>query len=640
MLNAMRKHAYSWGIRIVLTLITVVFIFWGIGAGLFNQVHPVASVDGKKILADEVQRQADIMRRSFQNMYGPQAVELLKHINVQEQALEQIINDRLGQREARRLGLSVSNEDLRNSISAERAFQVGGQFDVQTYEAVLAENNFTPAQFEEMTRTQLTMKLLRDMVSQAVVLSDAQARQAYDQRNERVAVAYIEVPSTDFVGEIHPTQQQIETFYKDNGEMFREPERIKVDYILYDPNQMGDKVNPSEKDIADFYNRNLKTLFTYPERVRARHILISATPDAPEKTRAAARAKAEQILQQLKQGADFSKLAEQDSDDPGTRDRGGDLGFFQRGQMIKPFEDAAFSLKPGQLSGVVETRFGFHIIKLEEVKPAHTDTLTQAHPRIVQLIKERAGGRAAVDAQREDLAAALDGAKLKDLAAKHGLQVVSTPMFAANEPIPGLERNPEFTNTAFKLGKGEVAAVNGKDTGLFLVQLVARDPAHIPALNQITDRVRDELVRRDAEAKARDRADSLMKQITNAADFNRVAEINHLTVHKTDPFDRSTNNVPTIGDFPEVAQAVGTVSPVPGVIPRVMVQSGNYYIVELVSRQPPSPEEWNKAAASFKSELLESMRSQAWENFLAGLKRNARISIDTNALGGSNESSM
>jgi len=640
MLNAMRKYAYSWGIRIVLGLIVVVFMFWGIGAGFFNQVKPVAWVDGQKILSDQVQQQADLMRRSFQNMYGPQAAEALKHMNLQEQALDSIINDRLGQREAHRLGLQVSNEDLRDKIAGERAFQVGGQFDVQTYEAVLGENNMSPPQFEELTRTEMIMQLLRDMVGQAVMVSDAQARQAYNQKNERIAVAYIEVPSTDFVAEIHPTAQQVQKFYQDSGEMFREPERVKVDYILYDPIKLGDKVNPTDKDIADFYKHNLKTLFTYPQRVSARHILIAATPDAPEKTRQAAQAKAQQVLDQLKKGADFAKLAAQDSDDTGTRDHGGDLGFFERGQMIKPFEDAAFSLKPGQLSGVVPTRYGYHIIQVEEVKPAHVDTMVQARPRIVSLLKERAGRSAAIAAQREDLAAALNGAKLKDLAAKHGLDLVTTPMFSAGEPIPKLDRNPDFSTAAFKLSKGEVSTVNGRNSGLFLIQLVDRQPAHIPALKEISDRVRDELVRRDAETKARDRAETLIKQIKNAADFNKVAEINHITVHKTEPFDRSSNSVPTIGDFPEVTQAVGGITPVPGVIPRVMVQSGNYYIVELLSRQAPSDEEWTKAKSAFKDELLQTMRGRAWDNFMAGLKRNAKISIDTNAMGGSTESSM
>jgi peptidyl-prolyl cis-trans isomerase D len=641
MLNAMRKHAYSWGIRILLGLITVVFVFWGIGAGFFSQVKPVATVDGQKILADEVQRQADMMRRSFQNMYGPQAAELLKHINLQEQALDQIIDTRLGEHEARRLGLRVSDEDLRNTIAAERAFQVGGRFDVQTYEAVLAENNMTPPQFEDLRRDELTMKLLRDMVSQTVMVSDAQARQVYDQRNERIAVAYIEVPSADFANSIHPTQQQIETFYKDHGEMFREPERVKVDYIQYDPIKLGEKVNPTDKQIVDFYQRNLKTLFSYPDRVRARHILIAVAPDASDKARQDAKAKADKILDQLNHGADFAKLAAQDSDDPGTRDRGGDLGFFERGQMIKPFEDAAFSLKPGQLK-IVLTRFGYHIIQVEEVKPAHTDTLAEAKPRIIQVLKERAGKEAAIRGQREDLAAALNGAKLKDLAAKRGLDLVSTPMFSATEPVPKVGENADFSNAAFKLGKGEVAAVTGRNTnsGLFLIQLVDRDPAHIPSLKLISDQVRDELIKRESEKQARERADFLMKQIKSPADFNKVAEINHLTVHKTDPFDRSTHTVPTIGDFPEVTQAAGAVAPVPGVIPRVMVQSGNYYIVEVLSRQPPSEEEWTKAAPGFKAEMRQTLQAQAWDNFMAGLKRTASISIDPNALGNVTPSSM
>lgn len=633
MLNVMRKHAYSWGIRIVLGLIVVVFAFWGVGSGFFNQVHPVATVDGDKILADEVQQQADVMRRTYQNVYGPQANELLKHINLREQALEQVINQRLVAQEAKRLGLQVSNTDLRRTIAAERAFQFGGQFDMQTYEAVLAENGMTPPEFESLRRTELTMKLLRDMVTQAVLLSDVQARQAYDQRNEKIILAYLEVPSADFITQIHTTDAQVQKFYQDNGEMFREPERVKVDYILYDPIKLGEKVVFTDKEIADFYKQKLNTLFSYPERVRAQHILIAIAPGAPAQAREKAKAKADSILKQLDRGADFSKLAAQYSDDPGSRDHGGDLGFFERGQMIKPFEDAAFSLKPGQVSAVVGTRFGYHIIKVNEVKPAHTDTLAEAKPRIVESLRARAGQKAAIAAQREDLAAALGGAKLKDLAAKHGLEVATTPMFANGQQIPNIERNPDFTSAAFKLGKGEVAAVNGRDSGLFLIQLVDRDPAHIPPLKKIEDSVRDALVRREAEDQARIRAESLIKQIKNAADFNKVAETSHITIHKTDPFDRSSNTVPTIGDFPEVTQAVGDIAPVPGVIPRLMVQSGNYYIIELLSRQFPTTDQWTKAAPSFKNELLESMRDQAWENFIDGLKRTAQISIDPNALG-------
>ena len=641
MLNAMRKHAYSWGIRILLGLIVVVFMFWGIGSGFFNQVHPVASVDGQKILADEVDRQAENMRRSFQNMYGQQAADLLKHINLRQQAVEQIIDNRLIAREAERLGLQVSNDDLRRAIAANRAFQFDGQFDMPTYEAVLRENGLDPPEFEAMERTELTGKMLQNMVGQAVALSEAQARQEYNQRNEQLALAYIEVPSADFVARIHPTEDQVRQFYKSNGEQFREPERVKAAYIQYDPIRLGETVKPAEKDIADFYKQNLKKLFSYPDRVRARHILISASADTSAADKRKAKAQAEQVLAQLQKGADFAKLATQYSDDPGTRERGGDLGFFSRGQMIKPFEEAAFKLKPGQLTGVIETSFGYHIIKVEEVKPAHVDTLEQARPRIIELVKERAGRDAARNDLREDLDAALNGAKLKELAAKHGLEVMQTPLFAANEPIGRLGMSSDFSKTAFKLGKGEVGMVNSQGGGLFLVQVLDHQPSHIPALAEIESQVREALIRRDAESQAGARARELLKQIKHPADFDRVAAANHLTVHQTGTFDRSSSTVPTIGDFAEVTQSAGSLTQVPGVIGRVMVQGGNSYIIELVSRKPPSPGEWEKAEPHFKEELLQTMRSQAWESFLDGLKHRAQITVDSSALGGQPaESSM
>ena len=438
MLTVMRKHAYSWTIRVILFLILLVFVFWGIGTGRFTQVRPIATVNGQTVTADEVNQEADRLRRQLQQVYGPAAAMILKASNLRQQALERIIENRLIAGESERIGLVVSNEALRQTIEGTRAFQIGGRFDFQTYQDVLRANDLMPDDFENSTRVQLTDDLLRAMVENAVIISDDEARREYDRRNQTLALDYLELASRKFVPEITLTDQQVEDYYKKNSEAFREPERIMIRFIDYDPALLGEKFTPSDKEIEAYYKSYAKTTYSHPEQAHARHILISVPENATAKEKAEAKARAEMVLSQLKHGADFAKLAGQYSDDPGSKRNGGDLGWFSRGQMVKPFEDAAFKLKPGQISDLVESRFGYHIIKLEALKPAGTDTLAQARPSIIEALRRKAGTDIARDNLREDLAAALNGADLDKIAVKRGLKLVRTPFLprAIRSPAP------------------------------------------------------------------------------------------------------------------------------------------------------------------------------------------------------------
>jgi peptidyl-prolyl cis-trans isomerase D len=631
MLNVMRKHAYSWGIRVILGLILLVFVFWGIGSGRFNQIKPLATVDGQTITADEVNHETERLRRQMQQVYGAAAATILKVSNLRQQALERLIEDQLIAREANRIGLVVSDEALRQTIESTRAFQVDGHFDFRTYQEVLQANDLEPEEFESITRVELTDDMMRAMIEDPIAVSDDAARHEFDRRNQKIAFDYLEFASQKFAAQMKPSDQEVEDYFRKNSDSFREPERIMIEFIDYDPVVLGDKITPSDKDVESYYKRYDKTKFTRPEQVHVRHILISAPENASDKEKA--EAKAETVEKQLKQGGDFAALAKQYSDDPGSKDKGGDLGFFTRGQMVKPFEDAAFKLKPGQISDPVETRFGYHIIKLEALNPAGTDTLAQARPVIINELKHKAGSDIARDELREDMSAALNGTDLEKIAAKRNLKLVHTPYVAQGDSVAGSEHNADLVPTAFKLEKGDVRAVTGEKVDAVLVKLIDRKAAYIPPFADVREKVRAALIRVRADLAAHEAAENLLKQIKTPADFSKAAAAGNLRIYSTGPFDRASQNLPGIGEFPEVTEAAGALPSIPGLIDQVMQRDGNSYIFLLLSRTAPGEDAWKRAAAQFKQQLLQTRRSQAWQAFLDSLKERAKILVDTKQLG-------
>jgi peptidyl-prolyl cis-trans isomerase D len=632
MLEGIRRYQYSWQVQVTFAFLALIMAFWGFGGGgLFNTVHPIATVNGQQILGDQVDREATQIRQAVQQMYGANAPAVLKSINIRQEAVERLIEEQLIGEEARHLGVSISDEALQQKIGKEPVFQRDGQFDFDTYQDVLRNNNLLPAEYETDERGRMISDTLRNMIDMGVQVSDDEARHAYNLANEKIGLRYAELAYADFTAKVSPTESQIADYYKKNAEQFREPERIQLTYVHYEPLVLAAKYTPSDKEIQDYYDRNAKTRFSHPDQVHARHILIAVQAGASDKEKAAARAKALDVLSQAQaKGGDFAKLAAKYSEDPSNRGQGGDLGTFGRGQMIKPFEDTVFAMTPGQIT-IVETHYGFHVVKLEQSMPAHTDTLAEAKPKIIEELRTQAGAKLAREAAQEDLAAALAGGSVADLAKKRGIDAVQTPLFAQGEPAGGIEQDRDLIAAAFKLEAGAVTLVPEKGAP-YVIKLQARQPSRIPTLKEIEAQVRDALIRTTAQADASQQAKKILATIKSPADFDKAAAANKLVVKNVDPFLRADRSVSGIGQFPEVTDAAAAVPAIPGVIDRVMESGGNSYLFEVTSRAEPTDEDWKNGKKAFMQDYVEQRRAQAWTRFLDQLKDQARIQIDSDQL--------
>lgn len=631
MLDLMRRYAYSWATRVILGLIILVFVFWGVGTGLFATVHPIATVNGHRILAEQVDHRVAKIEQNLQTMYGPKALKLFKQINLRQEVLDSLIDEQVINAEAQRIGIHISKAELQQKIASQRAFQVDGQFDFQRYRAELRAHGMAPKDYETAMRTQMVQNVLKQMVEHAVNVSESEARHTYDLRNETLSVAYIEIPYSNFTGKISPTAEQVKKYYEANRDSFREPAKIKIAYIHYQPSVLAATFNPTDKQIDRFYKDNLKSRFTHREEADASHILIQAAPNASAKLQQQAKAKAEKILEQLKKGANFAELARKYSQDPGTKDQGGELGYFTRDEMVKAFSDAVFSMKPGQIR-IVRSVYGYHVVKLNSIKPAHTETLAEAKPQIIAIIRDQQGKRMARNALDQDISAALSGDSLSKIASKRGLKVVDTPFFSLDETAAFVS-DPKVAQVAMKLEKGHTRAVMNHGAP-YLVKLLDRRPPHVPPLKDIQTTVRAALIHSEATQQANADAVKLLKQMKGPGGFQKVAESNNLKVHKTNPFARSSQSVAGIGNFPTMIDAAAMLPMVPGVIGRVMQQGGNSYIFQVMTRAVPTDKEWASAKHGFMKQYVAERRQHAWAQFVDALKARATIMIDTSQLGG------
>ena len=627
MLDFMRQRARSVWTKALFLVIALVFVFFGVGSfGDDAQVQIIVTVDDAPITLQEFQRAYRNVEANYREIYKERFTpELAQQMNLRQQTLDQLVDTKLWAKEARRIGFRASDEDVRQEIATSPTFHSYGSFSPDRYRRLLRYLRMTPQEFEEQQRNRLVIERFQKFIDGSIRATDYEIEELFRFEQEEVNLAFLKIASADLVDLVTIAEQQVREFYTNNTESFRIPERVRLHYVSYAPEDFESDASVSEDEVLDFYNTHKDDRFTEEKQVQARHILFSLADGVSDERKADTRSMAQGILERARKGEDFAALAEEYSQDTGTASNGGDLGLFGRGRMVKPFEEAAFDMEVGQVSDLVETTFGFHIIKVEAIQPERIKPLEEVADTVTEELLERKSRAIAEKRAREDRKNIADGTTLLQFAESVGLEAKETPLVNQNETIPGLGRRPKLVETAFGQSPGQISDPIQVDNTWFLVSLTERVPSRIPAFTTVQEEVEERYRSEQAERLAQEKADKLLTKLKETKDLASLAKAEALTVEETGAFARRGGYIPKIGVVPDLKTEAFRLTPEAPVASKSYTWGGNTFVAVLKEYIPADPEQLEEQRNDLRQSLLQRKKTAAHQELTKYLKERAKI---------------
>jgi len=636
MLRVLREHATSWMLKGILILVAVTFISWG-GYSLVREkkVTYVAKVNGVTVEWREYNDAFQNMIKQYRQALGPSFDDkMIDELHLKDKILDDLIAKILILQEAKRLGLSVSDEELRAAIESVPAFQTNGQFDKRNYERFLRLNRMTPEEFEQSQRENL-------LISKAVSLikmnggkvSDQEVLDTYLFENERIDLAFLKIVPDSFRNQVNVNETEIKDYYDKHREEFRIPTFVQIQYLLFRPSDFESKVQVSPDEAKRYYDSR-KDAFKTPKQVRVKDILIKAGPqDTPDQLEAKKK-KAEEILEKAKKTKDFGSLAKQYSE-ASNASKGGEVGWVQRGTLGEQIESVLFSMKAADLSGVLAGRDGFHILKVEEVKEEKQKSFEEVKDQIVQTLKsEKAKADASQEADKAFYALFksrdLEGYSKKD----HGVPIKTTGFFKEGDEIPDIGKNALFYSNAFSLKSGEISAVVNIPPNFYILKLLNKKDSRIPPLDEVKEEVKQKVIGIKAEEKARQVAEDFLNQIRTGKNIREVAREKGYSIEETGLFTRTAGVVPKIGparEFMEILASLTEKNPVPKEVIRT---KDGYFVVRLSGHEPADQTKFQSVKKNLEKRLIYQKQEEAFQGWVTQLRSKAKIDINKDLLKG------
>jgi peptidyl-prolyl cis-trans isomerase D len=626
-LSLMRRHAKSWLIKFLIAIIAIVFIFYFGYSFTQREGIKVAYVNGELITGSEYQKAYRELVTSLQRQYQDNWDEdLIKSLNLRRRALDRLIDTKLVGQEARELGLEVTEREIQEAIVKYPAFQVDGNFDMGRYRALLSYNRMEPEDFEADMARQLLDAKMKNFLSAFMTVSEQEVLEQYTYRNEKIKISFVRFAPERFKESIQPNRARIKKFFEEHKEDYRVPEKLKLRYIEIDPAAFRDQVEISETEIQSYYEYNLDS-YKLPEEVKARHILFRVSRDAAADEEKKVKAKAEAVLEQARKGRDFAELAKEHSEGP-TKSKGGDLGWFSRGKMVKPFEEAVFEMQKGDISDLVRTSFGFHIIKLEDIREARTKSLKEVHDQIRKNLQKQTSTELAHEkglTLTDQMPYEVD---LADYATDNEMRVKETDYFPEDKPIPELGGDGELRSELFMLEHGEATGLVELNEKFYIFQVADRQASYLPELNAVRTRVKADLVAELAAKEAKAAAESYLAELKRGKGWEELAEKKNFEPVISD-FVRRRGTVPQIGYMPEMLEAAFKLSRDNLYPEEVFENDRGVFVIRWEARQGIDKENFAQQRDQYRFSLMQARQSRTVADWLENLRSNADIEIVT-----------
>ena len=632
MLDRMRRHKgwLKWSLALVVLTFVVFYIpdFLTTTTGA-SPNETIADVEGEPITVGSFTRRYNAQVQAYRNAYGGQMNDqLLKQLGIDRQILQQLIDEEAMVAESRKQGITVSDVEIRERILALPGFQESGKFvGEQRYRQILQIQNppLTTTEFENSLRRALMIEKLRTALTGWMSVNDTDVVAEFRKRNEKVKLDVVPVTAEAFKSQVTVTDAELVPFFEKAKDKYRIGEKRKIKYAQVNVEQVRGTITVPEAEIAAFYQQNLSQYQT-PAQVRASHILFKLEG----KDEKVVQALAEDVLKKAKApNADFAALAKQYSEDDTNNQNGGDLDYFGRGRMVAEFEQAAFGMKAGEISNLVKTAFGFHIIKVVDNQPDQTRPIAEVHAELEDQLKWQKA-----QAEAERIAKSLEAttktpADLDKVAKERNLAVVETGLVASDEPIQGVGAQPEISGRVFGMKEGEVTPAMRVATGWVFATVTGRQDSYVPQLAEVKAKVADDVRQEKAAEMAKQRATAIATDLKNAKDFAAAVKRAGLEVKTTELVARGTA-IPDLG-ISEAVDAAAFALPQGGVSDAITTPTGTA-VIRVVEKVGVTDAEVESGKDVLRDELVNVRRDKFFGTYMQKAKSGLKVNIKQDTL--------
>jgi len=625
------KYVLGGLLLIICASMVITLIPGGLGGDVFSGTPGrgiVAKVDGSDITADEIRTTARQMAQQDAQRYGEMASKLMPFLIQQEtmRAVDQMINRQALLSEAARMGLKVTPAEIKDELQHGRyaaTFFPGGNFIGQTeYEDMLQRANLTPTKFEEAVGNDILLTKLQAFISGSADVSEAEIHEQFIKQNSKVKFDYAILKQDDLRKGLHPTDEELKAFYESHKQSYANsvPEKRKVKYVVVETAKAEAGVQITQDDLRAYYDQH-RAQYQVPEQVKVSHILIKTPLPGPdgkvdEKGVAEAQHRAEDLLKQLRSGAKLEDLAKKYSEDPGSAKQGGSLGWIGKGQTVPEFEKTAFSLPKGQISDLVKSSYGFHIIRVDDKQEAHTKTLDEVKSEIEPLLKHQKAQQIAQKQAEALLKQAREQKSLDAAAAAEKIPVINSDFFARKDMLPGLGPSTQFMDAVFGEAENAPPDVAPASQGIVVFQLLAVKPAATPTFEEIRSRVEEEFKNERSSQLLNQKIQELSDRAKAEHDLKRAAKELGATV-KTSDFVLPDGQVPDVGSM--AGQAAVAFNMKPGEISGAINNGANAVVLEVLENQQPTEADFAAKRDQIRDQLLQQKQQERFGLFVASL---------------------